>query len=81
MFKVRKKISAVLIALMVAASGTLLTTSCELEDSMQCRQEIYVDGELDDATEWIEYSGAELDDILDMEDVTIGNRTTKWKCK
>jgi hypothetical protein len=81
MFKVRKKVSAVLIATFIAASGTLLTTSCEFEDSMLCRKETYVNGDLESATEWIEYSGAELDDILDMEDVTIGNRTTKWKCK
>ena len=81
MLKVRKKISAVLIAMLIAASGTLLTTSCELEDSMLCRKETYVNGELESATEWLDYSGAKLDEILDMEDVTIGNRTTKWKCK
>ncbi len=77
----RKSISTCVILLLLTVSASLLLTSCELDDSMQCRKETYVDGVLESATEWAVYSGSELDDILDMKDVTIGNRTTKWKCK
>lgn len=72
---------AVLLPILFAAAGTLFLKSCELEDSMMCRKATYVNGELESATEWEKYSGLRLDEILDEEDVIIGDRTTRWECR
>ncbi len=48
---------------------------------MMCRKATYVNGELESATEWEKYSGLRLDEILDEEDVIIGDRTTRWECR
>ncbi|TVR73237.1 MAG: hypothetical protein EA408_05195 [Marinilabiliales bacterium] len=75
-----KKLAALFFVALFAA-GSFMFKSCELEDSMMCRKATYVDGVLDSATEWEKYSGLRLEEILDEEDVTIGNRTTRWECK
>ncbi len=71
----------ILLAIIVAAAGTIFLKSCELDDFMMCRKVTYVDGEVESATEWQTYSGTRLEEILDEEDVTIGNRTTRWECR
>lgn len=70
-----------MVPILFAAAVTLFLKSCELEDSMMCRKATYVNGELESATEWEKYYGLRLEQILDEQDVTIGNRTTRWECR
>ncbi|MFO7922607.1 MAG: hypothetical protein R6U58_02835 [Bacteroidales bacterium] len=77
---VKSKLSG-LIALFVIISGLFLFKSCELAgDCMMCKKVTYENGEKISESDPVEYCGIALDDILDEEDVTIGNRTTRWEC-
>ncbi len=76
-----KPAAAVFILLLLLFTSAFLFTSCETEDSKLCRKVTYNNGELENTTDWVEYSGWALDNILDMEDVKIGDRITRWECK
>jgi len=66
--------------------GALLLTalflfkSCELENCMMCKKVTYENGTKISESDPVQYCGLDLDMILDEEDVTIGNRTTRWEC-
>ncbi len=71
-----------LVPVILLVSSLFLFKSCELEKCMICKIEKYDKGgnKIEDVTEPVEYCGAELDEIREMDDEDIGDYITKWEC-
>lgn len=72
----KKKLFIIGAFILVSCAFTSCSKTCKT-----CREAVYVDGSYDhNAKDPQEYCGAELLTIEAIQDVTIGNTTTKWEC-